>query len=180
MSTVYYPCGIRRIVAVLLVILSASAIAAKNVKHADMTVSVDIPIPTCSVNINNKSNEMVRLGNLTPGMKGFWLPDLTVNVNCNISTQSHRVFMMSKTNHHENNRLFLNQKQNSTGPDVILQFRDAADKALFFVADEFAGTPVFEGKESKDYLVKIFVEDLPPDIQMGNVEGTVTFKVVWD
>ncbi|ELF96791.1 hypothetical protein [Escherichia coli] len=57
MSTVYYPCGIRRIVAVLLVILSASAIAAKNVKHADMTVSVDIPIPTCSVNINNKSND---------------------------------------------------------------------------------------------------------------------------
>lgn len=40
-------------------------------KYADMTVSVDIPIPTCSIKINNKSNVVVRLGNLTPGMKGL-------------------------------------------------------------------------------------------------------------
>ncbi|EHM7742178.1 fimbrial protein [Salmonella enterica subsp. enterica serovar Braenderup] len=159
---------------ILFALLPTKGLADPATQVFETTVTIAIPVPTCSVS----APATVDLGTLTPGMKINWLPDVSISVNCDGQPIKHAVYMQSQnkqTSNHDG--IFLRQSSDHADTDILLHLRgsNGSDK---FTTDEQNPVAVHEGTGTSTYQTKVLVE-VPNNAKAGEVSGIVTFKLTY-
>lgn len=171
MKSVYIRKQIKTVVGILFVMLSANDPAYCWSDSLEVTVTVDISAPTCTIS----APETKDLGVLTPGMKITWLPDVSINVDCGGQNIKHSLYMQSQnTQTSQHDGIFLKRKDDNTDTGILLQLEGAESNK--FTVDEQHPEAVSSGTGSATYPIKVRV-DVPKDAKAGEIGGAVVFKL---
>lgn len=171
MKSVYIRKQIKTVVGILFVMLFANEPAYCLSENVDVTVTVDISAPTCTVSAPITKD----LGVLTPGMKITWLPDVNIIVDCGGQDIKHALYMQSQnalTSQHDG--IFLKRKDDNTDTGILLQLEGTESNK--FTVDEQHPEAVSSGTGAATYPIKVRV-DVPKDAKAGEVGGAVIFKL---
>ncbi|EPB2926249.1 fimbrial protein [Escherichia coli] len=174
MKIIYIRTQIKIFLSILFTILSTSVLAATGdmIGERSVTVTVDIPEPTCTVS----APATVNLGVLIPGMEKGGGPDVNIRVDCGGQNTKHVLYMLSSnTLNSQHNGIFLKQKD-ETDTGVLLQLEGKNSNK--FTVDEQKPEVVSSGAGTTTHQLKVQV-GVPRDAKPGEVGGMVVFRLAY-
>lgn len=161
---------VKTVVAASLILLSVETSVAQNNNQFLTHVSIDIPLPSCSLRVP----DVVTLGSLAPGESKERVFDLIVNCSGQTVPEQVELFMTSNnTLAHSDTAIHM---KNSSGEDSEILLGIKGNRGNTFTRDKENPVMIHEGSHIGTWSTTATVY-APPESAAGTFRGTVTFHL---